>query len=489
MANQDFDMVVVNQFERPTSADINTLESQLNRTIRDVLAPLFAIGAGIPVEGFLAGAFTPTPATPPTPGEVGIQLAAGLGFLYADAGSAVNPIPTVPPVTGLSDLSRYKPLLLSSNKIMSLGLPAAAGNCRRDLVCVSWKRAVDYQTIPIFSAGAGIFAGALRPKNVTADLSAEAVEIVPWGNSPSGALRVIVMRGQEVPYVNENTFLTGAPGSAPVAAVPPGFVPVAIANVRDTTSLPQTQIVDYRSVLVPNGTTTVGASVDVRQDNTFFANLKKAVPAGWRLCAFAPVSATIAGQRATFVLVAGKSDSFAVASDDMTLRNSGITFVGNVVSEARNRMLYEGFDAGIGNWGVDQGIATIIRGLDPAYQVLGAFDVAVGQPFFQFTGVYGVENLTAALTSFGATKLDGSLSTPTGLPGTNIISDFTTASTGGRATNATLGDTGSAPTNVPVTATGVSGGGPVSSLLNVKTLVGGALANYSISFRATLQRA
>jgi hypothetical protein len=141
--------------------------------------------------------------------------------------------------------------------------------------------------------------------------------------------------------------------------------------------------------------------------------------------------------------------------------------------------MYEGYADGSG-LGVSLAVQQRIRGLDASFNTLGAFEVAVGQPYLEFSAAYGKETLT--LASFSATKLDGSLFAST------ISDDFTTTGAAiGRAAQATLGNTGAAPTTTPVTSTGATGS--ISSTIDVNTLSGGAPQNYTTALSATLQRA
>ncbi len=318
MANQDFDLTVVNQFERPTSSDINTLESQLNRTIRDVLSAMYAAG-GFAMDGFLGNGFTPVSAVMPTPGEVGVQLTAGLGFAVGNLASAVNPVPTTPPATGLSDLSRYKPLLLSQDRLISAGAPAAAGQCRRDVVCVTWNRQVDYQTVPIFSAGAGIFAGALRPKNVTFDLASAAVEIVPYGTAPVTSSPILVLRGQEIPYGTEDSFL-----SANLGTIPAGYLPVAILNVgASVASVAANRIVDYRSLLIPAGVTSASAAINFQTLMTSISTPDIVFPNGGKgAVVYVPSTAAVPEQGVEIYLILGNTSRFIAAGESWNLSNN-----------------------------------------------------------------------------------------------------------------------------------------------------------------------
>ena len=112
MANEAFDRVLIRSKERPLSSDINTLQSQMDRALREVALQLFTARAaggtetpGTTPSGFIGGGLKVRASA--TPG-LSIRVAAGLGFLYApgDLQTALDG------VLGADDLSKYKPLPL-----------------------------------------------------------------------------------------------------------------------------------------------------------------------------------------------------------------------------------------------------------------------------------------------------------------------------------------------------------------------------------------
>jgi hypothetical protein len=461
MANQDFDTAVVNPLERPASEDIDRAQSQLNRTLRDILTQMLAYGSGTPADGFLATAFKAVTGTGMT-----VNLTEGVGFQY-DAGVGGAPV-SIGGVAGLDDLSRYKPLLLSA----AVAVPVAAvtgTNCRRDLICVSYQRQVQNAPIPVFNATYSTFTGAIRPKNMTFDLAPNGAATVVYGGTPPAGTGIAVMQGAVAPYVDEDSFLT-----ATLATLPTGYIPVAVVNVGyGVASITADRIVDLRALLLPTGTTQVGAGITVQRGNVLVGALQKSAPAGWKVCAAVPVSAT-PQQAVTFYLVGGVTD-FEVGGDELRLRTTGTTFTGSsIVDAGRDACLYEGWIAGV----VDLTQQEIIQGTSVGWQTAGAFSVAVGQPYLMFTATFGVENLT--LTSFSATKLEGSLATPP----SSITLDFTTTELlGGAATTAVLGNSGS---GVPNSVTSTAPTGNVRGIIDTTTLI--SSGNYRLSLITSLQR-
>lgn len=458
MANQDFDTAVVNPLERPASEDIDRAQSQLNRTLRDLLAPLMAYGSSSAfADGFIAQGFQAVPATGMT-----VNLQAGLGFQldFASTPSDING------VAGLDDRSANKPLLLSS----AVSVPVAAvsaGNCRRDLICVRYQRQVQDAPVPIFDATYSTFTGAIRPKNMTFDLAPNGATTVAYGGTPPAGTGIAVMQGAVAPYTDEDSFLAAA-----LATLPTGYIAVAVVNVQaGVSTITASRIVDLRALLLPTGTTQVGASVTVQRSNVLVGALQKSAPAGWKVCAAIPANAT-PQQAVTFYLVGGVTD-FEVGGDELRLRTTGTTFAGTSIADAgRDACLYEGWTTGV----VNLAQQAIIQGTDAAWQTSGAFSVAVGQPYLMFTATFGVENLS--ITSFSARWLSGSLVAD------GIIADFTAANVQGSAATGTLGNYGAAGVDTPVTSNLPTGN--VRGIIDTTTLI--SSGNYRLSLLTSLQR-
>jgi len=126
MAGNSWDREIINTRERPLSSDINALQSQLDRTLRDVLMKMFVGRASAtsdisdtPNSGFIGDSLKCRPSNP-----VGnsLKVAAGLGFMYSpgDTPAAIGGL------SGLDDLSFYKPLPLLADANL-VGLPAGPG--------------------------------------------------------------------------------------------------------------------------------------------------------------------------------------------------------------------------------------------------------------------------------------------------------------------------------------------------------------------------
>ncbi len=142
MANNQFDRQVINLRERPLSSDINYLQSQIDRSLRELVLQVWKAKssggselAGNPISGFIGDGLKVRASSP---AGLSVTVAAGLGFLDSAGGAQVS---AVGGVTGLDDLSRYKPLPLLADATIN-GVPAGpgAGNTRTDIVEVRMNR-------------------------------------------------------------------------------------------------------------------------------------------------------------------------------------------------------------------------------------------------------------------------------------------------------------------------------------------------------------
>lgn len=245
MANKPFDTTVIYPLERPLSSDINSGESQSHRDLRDFLYRFYGRRdtvfnpSSLPTTGFVADGFR---AVPTSPVGLSITLTAGQGY-------APNPDPqaAVNGIIGLSDLSPYSPLLLSSAQNLTVPAAPGAGFCRVDLIQVRVDRYLtDVSSRDVFNPGTLTFGPQNIAKTMSFDLlGRNATVISPAVNTTGIGYKV----GATVAYVNADTFLT-----APRPAVDPGYVAVAYINVNPTTAAIQANdIVDARPLLFPAG--------------------------------------------------------------------------------------------------------------------------------------------------------------------------------------------------------------------------------------------
>jgi hypothetical protein len=130
MADHAFDRTPLYPLEKPLADDINQGFSQGDRSLRDTVYEL--LGG---VSGFLKGSLQVVQQGPPA---LGVTIKAGLGFQDAPTDVPGN----IGGVVGLSDLSRYKPIVLTND--LNVAVPAPPGaNSRIDLIEVAYVRQLD----------------------------------------------------------------------------------------------------------------------------------------------------------------------------------------------------------------------------------------------------------------------------------------------------------------------------------------------------------
>lgn len=149
MPNQMFDRLRMNQRERPVSRDFNTMQSEADRTFREVLERILAgrtdIGndAMTVLSGFFGDSFKVVP-TSPTSMSVSVNYGIGLQDEPGDVPLGINNI------VGLDDLCSYKPLVLADPVTFACAVPALTGGVtqyRTDIIEVAYNRRVKDSTL------------------------------------------------------------------------------------------------------------------------------------------------------------------------------------------------------------------------------------------------------------------------------------------------------------------------------------------------------
>lgn len=237
-----FDRVVINQREKPLSSDIGNLQSQFDRTIRQMFRMLYApavdptqqggdVGGFVSHPGFMGSSFRVRPASP---ASMTLTLDAGHGF-------ALDPVsvPTaINGITGLDDRSSFKPIVLLANQ--SLTIPTAdAANPRVDIVEVRYDRLVsDAQIRLVLNALTNEFV----PTNVNKNLGWAVDGNTGTVASPSSSTAAISIK-------------TGVPSATPaIPATTSGYIKIAEYLVPATaTAVDYDRIKDTRRMMYPGG--------------------------------------------------------------------------------------------------------------------------------------------------------------------------------------------------------------------------------------------
>jgi len=238
MANQPFDREIMNTRERPISGDLNTAQTELDRSVRAILQaehlyrtptvgmdftpiPIVpALSAGFQGNGFRVHASNPV--------GLSIVIESGLGWFNANTTES-----GIGGISGLDDPDPMRPLVNPAALTYTLSVAPDGVNPRIDIVEVKLNRLIgDPTTRDILNPGTGVFA----PGAVNKTLS--------YVNSP------ITTNG-----AGGINYKTGVAAGVPVApAVSAGYVKIAEVLVGNgVASIAQNKIQDLRRMLFPGG--------------------------------------------------------------------------------------------------------------------------------------------------------------------------------------------------------------------------------------------
>lgn len=250
MANRTFDRTIINTRERPISADINQAQSQLDRTIRDVLLNSYLSrsntiasvrAAQTPINGFLGDGFY-------VRGSAGMQVvvSAGVGFALngGDTPSSING------ATGTDDLALYKPLLITTDQTLAVPVAPSSGSERYDIIEVATDRRAENPTSrDVFDLGANKFSAQVVQKTLAFAMDSRSGQVTSPASSTVGLSYKI---GTSAPT-----------GTATVPSTTSGYLKVAeIYIAGGATALAQNTIRDTRRVLFPNNVGSVALVVN-----------------------------------------------------------------------------------------------------------------------------------------------------------------------------------------------------------------------------------
>ena len=272
-----FDRTIVYPRERPLSSDIDSLQAQVDRSLRDTFKAMLAGRAGTVfdtssfISGFLGDSFKVRASAVP---DMTVTVSAGLGFYQkaADVPAAIGG------VIGLDDLSSYKPLPLVSPFVFNVPTAPGAGQERWDIIEVAVTRRADNPLVretfdPVTST---FVAGALN-KSLRFSLDEESGYAITPGASTAG-----------LSYVQGVSAALGVPpgSGATVPATTAGYQKVCEIYVGPTVvAIPANVINDTRKM--------VGIGGAVRIALKWTQNTGTAVPTGLTIDGAPGVLATI----------------------------------------------------------------------------------------------------------------------------------------------------------------------------------------------------
>lgn len=248
MDGKPFSRTVLHPRERPLSSDLNTLQAQQDRSLRDTLLEIFA-GRATPASytrafrtGFIGEGFKVRAKGAP---GMEVEVAAGLGFMDNLAGVASS----IDGVQGLDDLSRYVPTWLEATHTFTVPAAPGAGSARKDIILAkAGHKLGNPSSRDVLDPSTGIF-GAL-PLNKTLKYAVDG-ETDSVGPLDSATAPLVYKRGAVA--------TAGTETEPPVDA---GYVKIATVLVgAEATQITADKIIDWRPLLFPGGCAQVGGSV------------------------------------------------------------------------------------------------------------------------------------------------------------------------------------------------------------------------------------
>lgn len=256
--NTDFSRQIINVRERPLSTDINELQSQLDATRRDLYRQTYASAQQPNPQGFVN---TGLQVGVQSPLALGVQVAVGNGFQVND-GDIVTSINSV---TGLDDLSGYKPVVCSQSVAIPMDAAPPGGQERWDLIEVSYlsggspdRRLFNSLSRDVFNTSLEAFQPTGVLKTFSWDVSLPAVNraVAPANNPANSGLG----------YKRGVQQATGSGFNPP--GVSTGYIALAYVYVGPgVTTITAPNIIDARRLLLPGGLVNVAASFTLPIDS------------------------------------------------------------------------------------------------------------------------------------------------------------------------------------------------------------------------------
>lgn len=233
MANNPLDQEIINVRERPLSNDINLVGSYASQSMRFIMRHLFSRRTSIadalssPTTGFIGDGFWVRESAP---AALTVTLRPGLGWLDVPGDVPID----IDGVSGLNDLERYKPAVLSAAQTLTIAV-ADPVNPRIDIVEIKLdRRRADSTSRDVLNPATGVFAPDTVEKTLEFSLDGRTGNVTTPVASTAGI-----------------SVVAGTPGAVPVA--PPttaGYVKIAEILVDAlAATITENRIIDYRDLL------------------------------------------------------------------------------------------------------------------------------------------------------------------------------------------------------------------------------------------------
>lgn len=295
MPNNPYDYTIANALEKPLADDIDALQSEISRTMRDMI--LYTSGTRLQtgalssfaptnVVGFLGDSFRISSGGT----DMNLVLFPGYGFQYDGAALNTN----IGGIVGLNDLSVLKPLVLTDFGLVTA--PASdPSNPRIDIIEVRYNRlSTDATSRYVLNTSTNKF----EPDSVNKTLS--------W------TLNGLTSVNGSSPI----NYKTGTPAGSPVApTVTAGYIKIAEILVgAGVTTLDTSKVNDTRPMLFPGGLGHVTVRFKIPTTGAFGppTNIEIDSPPGIRVVVVANPS-SIYG--ATVFVFAGRNNATRMQGD------------------------------------------------------------------------------------------------------------------------------------------------------------------------------
>lgn len=272
MSNFPFNRTAINVRERPMSSDINRAQSELDRTIRDLLMAQYLPrggispdNSGLPVTGMIGDGLKVRPVSPVS---MSIQVNPGLGFVYDVAHSDLS----IGGVNEMNDLSVWKPLVLNGPApTIPLDVAPGGGSSRYDIVEVRTNRLFGESTSrDVLNVISGAFEAQVVNKSLDWSLEGSIGKVT----TPALSTAAISLKAG-----------VAAPSPSP-PGVTPGYTQIAQILVGSgVTTIDSDKIVDFRRQLFPCGVAQFATEIVMAAGATTLTMNELHAPPGLVMCA------------------------------------------------------------------------------------------------------------------------------------------------------------------------------------------------------------
>lgn len=249
MADTPFDRTNTGLRERPTSGDLNQMQSQIYRTICELTRMTFSKRASnsssalLSASGFFHDGFRVVPSSP---AAMSVQVSSGFGFRYDPTDLVTNLGAT--DLEHVDDLAHFKPVTLLSPVTFAVPTAPSAPNSRIDIVEVKTDRRLEN-------------AITRRQLDIGTESFMDHVFFKALAYGLDGRSGVVTDPALSTAGLSYKIGVAGNPGVVPVTTT--GYTKVAEINVGNaTTSISGLNIVDRRRLLGVGGL--VNASIRFR---------------------------------------------------------------------------------------------------------------------------------------------------------------------------------------------------------------------------------